>query len=159
MWRNLIWSLLLLSVTQAGLAEERFVTQEVMSGFLNSPRMVRIYLPLPTGWSPIVDTLCFISTMAKTSSVPPGLTSALAGAVGAWTKRWMNFAGPEEYRRSFWSAWITPLHVTPNAADGTVQAARMATRNLKTTPHFCSGNSNPRSTRITAPDPNQRTQE
>src|ERR1035438_6102563 len=45
MWRSSIWSVLLFLFVQAGLAEERFVTQEVISGFLNSPRTARIYLP------------------------------------------------------------------------------------------------------------------
>src|ERR1035441_1702946 len=45
MWRSSIWSVLLFLFVQAGLAEERFVTQEVISGFLNSPRTPRIYLP------------------------------------------------------------------------------------------------------------------
>jgi predicted alpha/beta superfamily hydrolase len=44
-WRSSIWSVLLLLVAQAGLAEERFVTQEVNSRFLNAPRTVRICLP------------------------------------------------------------------------------------------------------------------
>jgi predicted alpha/beta superfamily hydrolase len=45
MWRGSIWLLLLLLVTQAGSAEERFLTQEVTSKFLGAPRTVRIYLP------------------------------------------------------------------------------------------------------------------
>jgi predicted alpha/beta superfamily hydrolase len=45
MWRSSIGLLLLLLVAQAGLAEERFIVQEVTSRLLHAPRTVRIYLP------------------------------------------------------------------------------------------------------------------
>jgi predicted alpha/beta superfamily hydrolase len=45
MWRSILRSLLVLLAAQAGLAEERFITQEVNSRFLNGARTVHIYLP------------------------------------------------------------------------------------------------------------------
>jgi predicted alpha/beta superfamily hydrolase len=45
MWRNLFGLWLVLLVAQVGLAEERFLTQDVTSRFLNAPRTVHIYLP------------------------------------------------------------------------------------------------------------------
>jgi predicted alpha/beta superfamily hydrolase len=45
MWRGSVWLLVLGLVSQTGLAEERFVTQEVSSRFLNAPRKIRVYLP------------------------------------------------------------------------------------------------------------------
>src|SRR5664279_4353064 len=45
MWRSTFGMLLVLLVAQAGLAEERFITQAVSSRFLNSARTVQIYLP------------------------------------------------------------------------------------------------------------------
>src|ERR1039457_1840034 len=45
MWRSTFGLLLVLLVAQAGLAEERFITQEVNSRFLNGARTVHIYLP------------------------------------------------------------------------------------------------------------------
>ena len=45
MWRSSIWSVLLLWVTHPGLAEERFITQEITSRPLNASRAVGIYLP------------------------------------------------------------------------------------------------------------------
>ena len=45
MWRSSSGLLLFLLVAQAGLAEERFITEEVISRFLNAPRTVHIYLP------------------------------------------------------------------------------------------------------------------
>src|SRR5512140_2482560 len=45
MWRSTLGSLLVLLVAQAGLAEERFSTQEVNSRLLNGARTVHIYVP------------------------------------------------------------------------------------------------------------------
>jgi predicted alpha/beta superfamily hydrolase len=45
MWRSTLGSLLVLLVAQAGVAEERFITQEVNSRFLNGARTVHFYLP------------------------------------------------------------------------------------------------------------------
>jgi predicted alpha/beta superfamily hydrolase len=46
MWQSLIWPLLLLfGAAKAGWAEERLLTREVASKFLNAKRTVRIYLP------------------------------------------------------------------------------------------------------------------
>jgi predicted alpha/beta superfamily hydrolase len=45
MWRGTFGLLLVLLVAQAGLAAERFITQEVNSRFLKGARTVQIYLP------------------------------------------------------------------------------------------------------------------
>ena len=45
MWRSSFGLLLVWLVAQAGLAEERFIAQEVDSRFLNGARTVHIYLP------------------------------------------------------------------------------------------------------------------
>src|ERR1017187_8376753 len=45
MWRSSFGLLLVWLVAQAGLAEERFTTQEVDSRFLSGARTVHIYLP------------------------------------------------------------------------------------------------------------------
>ena len=44
-WRCAVLVFVLTAVTQAGSAAERFVTQELPSQFLKSPRKIRIYLP------------------------------------------------------------------------------------------------------------------
>jgi predicted alpha/beta superfamily hydrolase len=45
MWGSLVFWLLILLAAQDGLAEERFLNQEVASRFLNATRTVHVYLP------------------------------------------------------------------------------------------------------------------
>jgi predicted alpha/beta superfamily hydrolase len=53
MWRSTFGLLLVLLIAPAGLAEERFITQEVNSRLLNGTRTVQIYLPASYHQQPI----------------------------------------------------------------------------------------------------------